>query len=58
MSAQPVNCEPNQDNYDLTKLFETEMEAKERQATIHNALFSRQKQLVGEVGLVFRRNNV
>ena len=30
MSAQPGNYEPNRDNYDLTKLFETEMEAKER----------------------------
>ena len=48
---------PNRDDYDLTRLFETEMEAKDRQATIHNALFSRKKQLLGEVGLVFRRNN-
>ena len=33
MSAQPGNYEPNRDNYDLTKLFETEMEAKERRAS-------------------------
>ena len=32
MSVQPVNYEHNRDNYDLTKLFETEMEAKERRA--------------------------
>ena len=32
MSIQPVNYELNRDNYDLTKLFETEMEAKERRA--------------------------
>jgi hypothetical protein len=28
VSAQPVNYEPNQDDYDLSKLFETEMKAK------------------------------
>ena len=28
VSAQPVNYEPNRDDYDLTRLFETEMKAK------------------------------
>jgi hypothetical protein len=37
VSAQPVNYEPNRDNYDLTRLLETEMKAKiDRQMKDYN----------------------